>query len=58
VAEAKQKLQAARDAVRMKAIGLQGGVYIGFTPIDVRFLEDAVVQFITAQALLVLLASY
>lgn len=36
----------------MKAIGLQGGVYIGFTPIDVRFLEDAVVQFITAQALL------
>jgi hypothetical protein len=50
--EAKQKLQAARDAVRMKAIGIQGGVYIGFTPIDVRFLEDAVVQFITAQALL------
>lgn len=50
--EAKAKLQAARDAVRMKAIGIQGGVYIGFTPIDVRFLEDAVVQFLTAQALL------
>jgi hypothetical protein len=42
--EARAKLQAAKDAVRIGAVGLQGGVYTGFTTIDVRSLEDAVVK--------------
>ena len=50
--EARAKLQAAKDAVRIGAVGLQGGVYTGFTTIDVRSLEDAVVKYGVAQALL------
>lgn len=51
------KLQAKKDSVDITKIGLQGGVYGGFTTIDVRSLEDAVVRYGVAQALLDGLAS-
>lgn len=51
------KLQARKDSVDITKIGLQGGVYGGFTTIDVRSLEDAVVRYGVAQALLDGLAS-
>lgn len=35
----------------MGKIGLQGGLFVGFTQIDVRALEDAVVKYVTAQAI-------
>jgi hypothetical protein len=57
MSEARMKLQARKDAVDITKIGLQGGVYGGFTTIDVRSLEDAVVRYGVAQALLDGLAS-
>lgn len=35
----------------MGKIGIQGGLFVGFTQIDVRALEDAVVKYVTAQAI-------
>ena len=52
MSEARLKLQARKDAVDSTRIGLQGGVYTGFTNIDVRSLEDAVTRYGVAQALL------
>ena len=57
MSEARLKLQARKDSVDITKIGLQGGVYGGFTTIDVRSLEDAVVRYGVAQALLDGLAS-
>lgn len=49
--EARAKLQNTKNRVRMGKIGLQGGLFVGFTQIDVRALEDAVVKYVTAQAI-------
>lgn len=57
MSDAKAKLQAKKDSIDITKIALQGGVYGGFTTIDVRSLEDAVVRYGTAQALLDGLAS-
>lgn len=46
------ELQARRETVDIGTIGLQGGVYQGFTPIDQRALEDAVARYAIANALL------
>jgi len=46
------RLAARRDMIDVGRIGLEGGLYQGFTPIDVRTLEDAVVQYSLAQAVL------
>ena len=52
MSEARAKLQARKETVNLAAVGLQGGIYSGFTTIDVRALEDAVVRYGVAQALL------
>lgn len=52
MSDARAKLQAKKDSVDITRIALQGGVYTGFTTIDVRSLEDAVVRYGVAQALL------
>src|SRR6185503_1867965 len=52
MSDARAKLQAKKDSVDISRIALQGGVYTGFTTIDVRSLEDAVVRYGVAQALL------
>lgn len=57
MSDAKLKLQARKDSVDITKIALQGGVYAGFTTIDVRSLEDAVVRYGVAQALMDGLAS-
>lgn len=51
MSEAQQRLKAIKDRVRMGAIGLQGGIYTGFTSVDVRALEDAVIKYGVAQAI-------
>ena len=52
MSEARLKLHAKKEVVDIGRIGIQGGVYTGFTTIDVRSLEDAVVRYGVAQALL------
>ncbi len=49
--EAKAKLQSTKDRIRFQRIGLQGGLFVGFTQIDIRSLEDAVVKYVAAQAI-------
>lgn len=49
--EAKAKLQSTKDRIRFSRIGLQGGLFVGFTQIDIRSLEDAVVRYVAAQAI-------
>jgi hypothetical protein len=49
--EAKAKLQATKQRIRIGKIGLQGGLFVGFTQIDIRSLEDAVVKYVAAQAI-------
>jgi hypothetical protein len=49
--EAKAKLQATKSRIRIGKIGLQGGLFVGFTQIDIRSLEDAVVKYVAAQAI-------
>lgn len=51
-AQAKALLKQKFDETNPADIGIQGGIYIGLTPVDVRALEDNVIRFITAQALL------
>jgi hypothetical protein len=50
--EAMMKLHARKEAVDIGRIGLQAGVYAGLTPLDIRSLEDTVVRYTVAQALL------
>lgn len=52
MSEARAKLLAMKNAVKVERIGLIGGIYTGFTTVDVRALEDAVVRYGIAQALL------
>jgi hypothetical protein len=49
--EAKAKLQSTKERIRFQRIGLQGGLFVGFTQIDIRSLEDAVVRYVAAQAI-------
>lgn len=49
--EAKAKLQSTKERIRFQKIGLQGGLFVGFTQIDIRSLEDAVVKYVAAQAI-------
>lgn len=48
----RSKLQMKKEMVNVSAVGLQGGIYAGFTPIDVRSLEDSVIRYGVAQAIL------
>lgn len=40
------------DEINPADIGIQGGIFVGLTPIDVRALEDNVVRFVAAQSIL------
>jgi len=51
-AQAKALLKMKHDEINPADIGIQGGVFIGLTPIDVRALEDNVVRFVAAQSIL------
>lgn len=46
------KLHARKETVDLARVGLQGGIYTGFTTLDVRALEDAVIRYGLAEALL------
>jgi hypothetical protein len=51
-AQAKALLKMKHDEINSSDIGIQGGIFIGLTPIDVRALEDNVVRFVAAQSIL------
>lgn len=51
-AQAKALLKMKHDEINPADIGIQGGIFIGLTPIDVRALEDNVVRFVAAQSIL------
>jgi len=51
-AQAKTLLKMKHDEINSADIGIQGGIFIGLTPIDVRALEDNVVRFVAAQSIL------
>ena len=51
-AQAKALLKMKHDEINSADIGIQGGIFIGLTPIDVRALEDNVVRFVAAQSIL------
>jgi hypothetical protein len=50
MSEARAKLIGMKNTTRMDTVGLVGGVYTGFTSVDVRALEDSVVRYGLAQA--------
>lgn len=56
-AQAKALLKMKHDEINPADIGIQGGIFVGLTPIDVRALEDNVVRFVAAQSILDGLAS-
>ena len=51
ISEAQQRLKAIKDRVRLGMIGMQGGIFVGYTPIDQRAMDDAVTKFGVAQAI-------
>lgn len=50
--EARMKLDTLKDQVNPDAAGIIGGVYAGFTVVDIRAMEDAVVRYGLAEAIL------
>lgn len=50
--EARMKLDQMKDSVNPDAAGIIGGTYAGFTVVDVRAMEDAVVRYGLAEAIL------
>lgn len=51
------RLKALKNRVNLGTIGLQGGIYQGFTTIDVKAVEDAALKYGVAQSLLDNIAS-
>ena len=51
-AQGKLLLKMKHDEINPAEIGIQGGVFVGLTAIDIRALEDNVVRFVAAQAIL------